>query len=89
MDRLTKDIYFIPFIEYATVDNLVYKFLKQIISEYSLPEELISNQDKLFISKFWQSLIKQLGIKHKLSTIYYPQTDRQTERINQILEQYL
>ena len=51
--------------------------------------EIITDRDKLFISKFWQTLIAQFGTNHKLSTSYHPQTDGQTERINQILEQYL
>ena len=54
--------------------------------EYGLPQELVSDRDKLFISRFWKALMAQLDIKYKLSTAYYPQTDRQTKRINQILE---
>ena len=86
MDRLTKDIIFILFKEAATTNKLAYVFLRDILTKYALPEELITDQDKLFMSKFWQSLIKQLGIKYKLSIMYHPQTDRQTERINQIME---
>ena len=54
-----------------------------------MPEEIISNRDKLFILKFWQFLMKQLGTNYKLLTAFYLQTDRQIERLNQILEQYL
>ena len=59
------------------------------MAKYKLPQELISNRDKLFISRFWGALMAQLNIKHELSTAYYPQTDRQTERVNQTLKQYL
>ena len=59
------------------------------MAEHALPRELILNRDKLFMSRFQKVLMAQLGIKHRLSTAYYPQTDRQTKRINQILEQYL
>ncbi|KAL2005341.1 hypothetical protein VTN00DRAFT_2552 [Thermoascus crustaceus] len=54
-----------------------------------MPEEFVSNRDKLFTSGFWQTLTHQLGTKHKLSTTAHPQTDGQTEQMNQTLEQYL
>ena len=56
------------------------------MAEHSLPRELISDRDKLFMLRFWRALIAQLNIKYKLFMAYYPQTDRQTERINQILK---
>ena len=52
VDRLTKDIIFILFKEAATADKLVYIFLRDILAEHTLPEELITDRDKLFISKF-------------------------------------
>ncbi|KAK6213447.1 reverse transcriptase domain protein [Colletotrichum tabaci] len=89
VDRLTKYAYFIPYLESSTAEDLAYTFLKYIISNHGLPKEIVSDRDKLFTSKFWKSLISQLGADHKLSTAFHPQTDGQTERINQILEQYL
>ena len=59
------------------------------MAEHGLPQELISDRDKLFTLKFWRALIAQLNIKYKLFIAYYPQTDGQTEQINQTLEQYL
>ena len=59
------------------------------MTKHTLLQESISDRDKLFTSKFGKVLITQLNIKHKLSTAYYPQTDGQTECINQILEEYL
>jgi transposase InsO family protein len=89
IDKLTKYGYYIPYKEANTTEDLAYAFLKTIVNQYGLPEEIISDRDKLFTSKFWTSLIAQLGINHKLSTAYHPQTDGQTERLNQTLEQYL
>jgi hypothetical protein len=54
-----------------------------------MPEQLVSDRDKLFTSNFWTALMQHLGVKHKMSTSYHPQTDGQTERLNQTLEQYL
>jgi Chromo (CHRromatin Organisation MOdifier) domain len=88
-DRLTKYAHFIPYKESASAEDLAYTFTKYIIGNHGIPEEIISDRDKLFTSKFWKSLTDQLGIHQKLSTAYHPQTDGQTERLNQTLEQYL
>jgi hypothetical protein len=88
-DRLTKYGHFVPYMEASDATELAYTFLKIVICNHGLPEEIISDRDKLFTSKFWTSLMAQLGANHKLSTAYHPQTDGQTERLNQTLEQYL
>ena len=88
-DRLTKQGKFIPYKEGSTANDLSYAFARNIISQHGLPEEIISDRDKLFTSKFWTSLMARMGAHHKLSTAFHPQTDGQTERLNQTLEQYL
>jgi len=88
-DKLTKYIHLIPYLEASNAEDLAYTINKTIFSQHGTPEQIISDRDKLFKSQFWQSLIDQLGIKHKLSTAYHPQTDGQTERTNQTIEQYL
>ena len=89
IDRLTKYGHFIPYKEATTAEELSYLFLKHITSMHGLPDEIISDRGSTFTSKFWQSLMQQLGAHHKLSTAYHPQTDGQTERLNRTLEQYL
>lgn len=88
-DRLTKYGHFMPYKESSTAEDLAYSFLRTVVSQHGIPEEIISDRDKLFTSKFWKSLMAQLGANHKLSTAFHPQTDGQTERLNQTLEQYL
>ena len=88
-ERLTKYGYFVPYLEASDAEALAYTFLRVIIANHGLPEEIISDRDKLFTSKFWKSLMALLGANHKLSTAFHPQTDGQTERLNQTLEQYL
>ncbi|ERF69955.1 hypothetical protein EPUS_08766 [Endocarpon pusillum Z07020] len=88
-DRLTKYAYFIPYLESSTAEDMAHTFLQYVYANHGMPSEIISDRDKLFTSKFWKSLMDQIGTKHKLSTAYHPQTDGQTERINQTLEQYL
>ena len=89
VDRLTKYPYFIPWKEKGNVKDLAKVILKEIIANHWIPQSIISDSDKLFTSKFWNTWTQQLGTKIKLSTAYHPQTDRQTERTNQTLEQYL
>jgi len=56
---------------------------------YGLPESIVSDKGVQFVVRIMKELNKLLGIQTKLSTAYYSQTDRQIERINQELEQYL
>src|SRR5436190_13210369 len=88
-DRLTKLAYFIPYKESSTAIDPAYAFQRTVHSQHGLPHSIISDRGPTFVSNFWQSLTAQLGVKHKLSTAYHPQTDGQTERLNQTLEQYL
>jgi hypothetical protein len=88
-DRMTKFGYFLPYQEATDAETLAYTIFKHIVANHGLPEEIISDRGTTFTSKFWQALMAQLGTKHKLSTAYHPQTDGQTERLNQTLEQYL
>jgi hypothetical protein len=89
VDRLTKYTHLVPYKEASTAEDLAYTFIKTIIANHGMPAEIISDRGTLFTSQFWQSLTDQLGAKHKLSSAYHPQTDGQTERTNQTIEQYL
>ena len=89
VDRLTKYAYMVPYRESSTAEDLAQVILRTIITHHGTPEEIISDRDKLFTSKFWTTLTALLGIKRKLSTAFHPQTDGQTERTNQTMEAYL
>ncbi|HEX4372954.1 MAG TPA: hypothetical protein VHZ50_06595 [Puia sp.] len=88
-DQLTKYVHFVPYKESSTAEDLAYWFMRTIVANHGLPRNIISDRDKLFKSNFWNIIVKELGMKHKQSTAYHPQTNGQTERTNQTLEQYL
>ena len=79
VDRLTKYAHFIPWKEKRNAKDLAKVILKEIIANHGIPQNIISDRDKLFTSKFWNTWTRQLGTKIKLSTAYHPRTDRQTE----------
>ena len=80
---------FVPFRTETTAAQLAHVLLKEVVSRHGLPKEIISDRDKLFTSRFWTTLTAELGINQKMSTAYHPQTDGQTERMNQTVETYL
>src|SRR5436190_14746987 len=87
--RLTKYAIFIECNSSDDAFRLANLYLKHVFSKHGAPHDIVSDRGKSFVSKFWSSLCKLLGIKSNLSTAYHLETDGQTERINQILEQYL
>ncbi len=88
-DRLIKYEYFLSYKKATFAKDLTYTFLRMIVANHDLSDEIILNRDKLFTSKFWKSLMNQLEIHHKLSTAYHSQMNKQIKRMNQTLKQYL
>ena len=89
VDWLTKMVHYEPVKVTIDTPGLAKVILDVVIWHHGLPNTTISNGGSLFTSKFWSSLCYFLGIKRKLSTAFYPQTDGQTERQNSTIEAYL
>ena len=89
VDRLTKMVHFIPTMKRTSVEGLAQLFRDNVWKLHRLPESIISDWGPQFVAGIMQELNKILGIESKLSTAFHPQTDRQTKRVNQELEQYL
>jgi len=70
-------------------EGLVRLFRNNVWQLHGLPESIILDRGPQFTAGVIRELNKLLGINIKLSTVFYPQTDRQAERMNQELEQYL
>ncbi|GJP73226.1 hypothetical protein CLOP_g3965 [Closterium sp. NIES-67] len=89
IDKFSKMGHFIPTHTTARTEETAQLFVRHIISQHGIPTTLISDRDPKFTSKFWKELMSLLGTKLAMSSAYHPQTDGQTERLNQIVEQLL
>jgi len=89
VDRLTKMVHFIPTTEKMLAEESARLFRDNVWKLHSLPESIISDRGPQFAAGLIRELNEMLGIKSKLSMVFHSQTDRQTERVNQELEQYL
>ena len=89
VDRFTKMSHYIPCRKDITAEGLADIFLREILRLHGVPKSIVSDRGPILTSKFWSTLCYYLGIRRGLSTAYHPQTDGQTERQNQTMEQYL
>ncbi|GJS08354.1 putative reverse transcriptase domain-containing protein [Tanacetum coccineum] len=89
VDRLTKSAHFLPMKETDTMDKLTRHYLKEVVSRHGVPVSIISDRSSKFTSHFWKSLNEALGTQLDMSTAYHPQTDGQSERTIQTLEDML
>ncbi|GJY94077.1 putative reverse transcriptase domain-containing protein [Tanacetum coccineum] len=89
VDRLTKSAHFILMNKKYKMEKLTRLYLKEIVYRHEVPVLIISNRDPHFASRFWRSLQKSLGTNLDMSTAYHPETDGQSERTIQTLEDML
>ncbi|KAD4385762.1 hypothetical protein E3N88_25931 [Mikania micrantha] len=89
VDRLTKLAHFLPIRETYPVRKLARIYIDKIVSRHGIPLNIISDRDARFTARFWESLHQAFGTRLDLSTAYHPQTDGQTERTIQTLEDML
>ncbi|KAM2491167.1 hypothetical protein PS1_042866 [Malus domestica] len=89
VDRLTKSAHFIPVREKYSLNKLAQLFISKIVKYHGVPVNIISDRDPRFTSKFWIAFQEALGTRLLYSTAYHPQTDGQSERTIQTLEDML
>jgi transposase InsO family protein len=85
VDRLTK----VPVKTTFEVSQLVELFMARIVSLHGVPKKIILDRGSQFTPRFWKSLHENMDAKLNFSSAYHPQTDGQTERTNQVLEDML
>ena len=89
VDRLTKMAKFIPTKTTVSTPELARLFVDQLYRLYGLPSSIVSDRDRKFNSHFWRVVFAKLDTKLNLSTADHPESDGQTERVNQVLEDML
>jgi len=88
IDQFTKMAHFIPLRE-KTAADLAIIFAREIWKHHGLPTDIVPDRDSRFTSEVWQEFLQLSGIRPRMSTAFHPQTDGQTERLNEIIEAYL
>ncbi|WMV32392.1 hypothetical protein MTR67_025777 [Solanum verrucosum] len=86
VDRLTKSSHFIPGRTYYSIQRLAKVYVKEIVRLHGVPLSIISDHGTQFTSKFWGKLYEELGTQLTFRTALHPQTDGQSERTIQMLE---
>jgi hypothetical protein len=89
VDRLTKMVHICPTTEKITSRGFAEMFLANIIRLHGCPESVVSDRGSIFTSKFEKEFLSGISCKPHFSSAYHPQSDGQTERANQVLEQVL
>lgn len=89
IDHLSKMAHFVPLNGTPSATETATTFIREVVHLHGIPSNIISDRGVQFMSRFWRALCEVLDIEHRLFSAYHPQTNGQTERTNQTLEQYL
>jgi transposase InsO family protein len=89
VDQLTKVAHFIPVKTTYSGPQLIELYMSRIVCLHGVPKKIVFDRGIHFTSKFWEMLHEILNTQLRFSSAYHPQTNGQTERVNQILEDML
>jgi hypothetical protein len=89
VDKLTKASHFIPLKTTHKAANVVHIYMREVARLHGIPKTIVSDRDPKFTSKFWKGLFKGFGTNLNFKTTYHPESDGQTERANQVIEDML
>lgn len=89
VDKFSRYAHFIPLSHPFSAADVALAYMDNVFKLHSLPEQIISDRDRIFNSQFWRQMFTLTGTTLSMSSSYHPETDGQTERVNQCLEGYL
>ena len=89
MDRLTKSTHFLAVRMTFTLERFCRLYIQEIVRLHGMPVSIVSDRDPRFTAHFWKSFQKAMGTRLTMSTTFHPQTDGQSERTIQVLEDML
>ena len=89
VDKLTKSAHFIPLKTTHKEINVADIYMREVACLHGIPKKIVSDRDPKFTSKFWRGLFKGFRTNLNFSTTYHPESDGQTERVNQVIEDML
>ncbi|WVZ95116.1 hypothetical protein U9M48_040918 [Paspalum notatum var. saurae] len=89
IDSFTKYGHFIPLHHPFTAMTVARSFIQNIYRLHGMPDQIVSDRDRIFTSQLWKELFRLADVQLAMSSSYHPQSDGQTERLNQTLETFL
>jgi transposase InsO family protein len=89
IDSFTKYAHFLALSHPFTAASVAKLFLDHVYRLHGMPVAIISDRDRIFTSHFWQELFKLADVQLQMSSSYHPQSDGQTERLNQSMDTFL
>lgn len=89
VDRFSKFAHFIPLSHPYTTASVARTLFCEIVRLRRLPESIVSDREPVFTRHIWRHLFKLSGVQLKMSTVFHPQTDGQSEAVNKVIGMYL
>ena len=89
IDRLTKSTLFLPIKMIDSIDKLAKIYINEVVRLHEILVSIVSDRDPRFTSRFWPIIQRAIGTRLDMSTAFHPQTDGQSERVIQVLEELL